>query len=95
MRALLRDKVEEQKSKYRTFDEQYFAARAADIEKEDHLQDKEVLATYGMLEGTDARVGPMRRVIAVKAQTSQSPPAAPSMPTYHRGVQKVDRYSVR
>lgn len=68
--AQLREEVEEQKSKDGTFDEDYFASRIADIEKEARRQDKEILATFGMLEGTDARVGPMRRALAVWGLTA-------------------------
>lgn len=68
--AQLREEVEEQKSKDGTFDEDYFASRIADIEKEARRQDKEILATFGMLEGTDARVAPMRRALAVWGLTA-------------------------
>ncbi|KAF8843701.1 hypothetical protein BDN67DRAFT_963867 [Paxillus ammoniavirescens] len=63
--AQLQDEIEVQKAETGTFDEEYFASRVADIEKEARRQEKEVLATYGMLEGSDARVGPMRRALAV------------------------------
>jgi fatty acid synthase subunit beta len=52
------------------FDKEYFSSRVADIEKEAHRQEKEALATYGMLEGTDARVAPMRRALAVWGLTA-------------------------
>ena len=68
--AQLRDEIEEQKSKDGAYDENYFASRIADVEKEARRQDTEVLATYGMLEGTDARVGPMRRALAVWGLTA-------------------------
>ncbi|KAI5983403.1 hypothetical protein EDD15DRAFT_2390897 [Pisolithus albus] len=51
-------------------DEDYFATRVADIEKEAHRQEKEVLSTYGMLEGSDPRVAPMRRALAVWGLTA-------------------------
>ncbi|KAG6378009.1 hypothetical protein JVT61DRAFT_14807 [Boletus reticuloceps] len=70
MHVQLRDEVEKQKSKDGSFDEDYFTSRIADIEKEACRQDKEVLATHGMLEGTDARVGPMRRALAVLGLTA-------------------------
>ena len=37
----------------------------ADIEKEAGHQEKDALATYGMLEGADARISPLRRALAV------------------------------
>ena len=46
-------------------DEEYFATRLADVEREGARQEKEALATYGMLEGSDPRVAPLRRALAV------------------------------
>jgi fatty acid synthase subunit alpha len=51
-------------------DKEYFSSRVSDIEKEARGQEKEALATYGMLEGTDARVAPMRRALAVWGLTA-------------------------
>lgn len=51
-------------------DKEYFSSRVADIEKEAHRQEKAALATYGMLEGADARVAPMRRALAVWGLTA-------------------------
>ncbi|KAF8121242.1 hypothetical protein K438DRAFT_1654229, partial [Mycena galopus ATCC 62051] len=39
-----------------SIDDEYFASRVANIEKEGAQQDKDALAMYGMLEGTDPRV---------------------------------------
>ena len=46
-------------------DEEYFATRLADVEREGARQEKEALATYGMLEGSDPRIAPLRRALAV------------------------------
>ena len=46
-------------------DEEYFATRLADVEREGVRQEKEALATYGMLEGSDPRIAPLRRALAV------------------------------
>jgi phosphopantetheine--protein transferase-like protein len=46
-------------------DEEYFAARLANVELEGARQEKEALATYGMLEGSDPRIAPLRRALAV------------------------------
>ena len=46
-------------------DEEYFATRLADVEREGAHQEKEALATYGMLEGSDPRIAPLRRALAV------------------------------
>ena len=46
-------------------DEEYFASRIADMELEAAQQEKDALATYGMLEGLDPRVSPLHRALAV------------------------------
>ena len=46
-------------------DEEYFATRLAEVEREGARQEKEALATYGMLEGSDPRIAPLRRALAV------------------------------
>jgi fatty acid synthase subunit alpha len=46
-------------------DEEYFATRLTDVEREGTRQEKEALATYGMLEGSDPRISPLRRALAV------------------------------
>lgn len=51
-------------------DEEYFAIRLADVEHEGVRQEKEALATYGMLEGSDPRIAPLRRALAVWGLTS-------------------------
>lgn len=51
-------------------DEEYFATRIADVEREGARQEKEALATYGMLEGSDPRIAPLRRALAVWGLTS-------------------------
>lgn len=51
-------------------DDEYLSSRIADIEKEAARQEKESLATYGMLEGTDPRISPLRRALAVWGLTA-------------------------
>ncbi|KAF9648674.1 fatty acid synthase [Thelephora ganbajun] len=51
-------------------DEEYFATRLADVEREGTRQEKEALATYGMLEGSDPRIAPLRRALAVWGLTT-------------------------
>lgn len=46
-------------------DEGYVASRVADLEKEAAGQEKDAIAMYGMLEGSDPRVAPLRRALAV------------------------------
>ncbi|EGN98830.1 hypothetical protein SERLA73DRAFT_168429 [Serpula lacrymans var. lacrymans S7.3] len=61
----LREEIDFRKAQSEEVDEEYFSSRVADIEKEAARQDKDALAMYGMLEGTDARVAPLRRALAV------------------------------
>ncbi|KAI6024835.1 hypothetical protein BKA83DRAFT_685883 [Pisolithus microcarpus] len=68
--AQLRAEIDALKAENSAVDEDYFATRVADIEKEAHRQEKEVLSTYGMLEGSDPRVAPMRRALAVWGLTA-------------------------
>jgi fatty acid synthase subunit alpha len=46
------------------------AELAAEIELEAKRQEKDALATYGMLEGTDPRIAPLRRALAVWGLTA-------------------------
>ncbi|CAL1716945.1 unnamed protein product [Somion occarium] len=62
---LLRDELEFRKSQGEKLNDNYFASRVADIEAEAARQEKDALATYGMLQGTDPRVAPLRRALAV------------------------------
>ena len=48
-------------------DEEYFATKIADVERGGARQEKEALATYGMLEGSDLRIAPLRRALAVRS----------------------------
>ncbi|OBZ72636.1 Fatty acid synthase subunit alpha [Grifola frondosa] len=66
----LQEEVEYHKSRGETVDEEYFACRVADIEQEAARQEKDALATYGMLQGTDPRVAPLRRALAVWGLTA-------------------------
>ena len=54
-------------------DEEYFAIRLADVEREGARQEKEALATYGRLEGSDPRIAPLRRALAVWGLTPDDP----------------------
>lgn len=61
----LREETEFRKSQGEAVDDEYFSSRVADIESEAKRQEKDAIAMYGMLEGTDARISPMRRALAV------------------------------
>ena len=64
-RQQLQDELEFRKSGGNAVDDDYVASRIADMEKEAARQEKDALATYGMLEGADPRVAPLRRALAV------------------------------
>lgn len=66
----LREELEIRKERGSVVDDDYFASRVADIEKEAARQERDALATYGMLEGTDPRVAPLRRALAVWGLTA-------------------------
>ena len=61
----LREETEFRKSQGENLDDEYFSSRVADIEKEASRQEKDAIAMYGMLEGTVARISPLRRALAV------------------------------
>ena len=69
-RQQLQDEVEFRKSGGDTIDPEYVANRVADIEKEAARQEKDAMATYGMLEGADPRIAPLRRALAVWGLTA-------------------------
>lgn len=66
----LKEELEYRQSQGDVADEEYFAIRIADLEAEARRQEKEALATYGMLEGADPRVAPLRRALAVWGLTA-------------------------
>jgi fatty acid synthase subunit alpha len=51
-------------------DSEYLSSRISDIESEAARQERDSLATYGMLEGADARIAPLRRALAVWGLTA-------------------------
>jgi fatty acid synthase subunit beta len=63
-RTLVQNEVQE------SIDEGILAARLASIEQEAVLQEKQALATYGMLEGWDPTIAPLRRALAVWGLTA-------------------------
>jgi fatty acid synthase subunit alpha len=65
----LKEEIEFRKS-HGDADEDFVATRVADIEAEAVRQERDALATYGMLEGTDARIAPLRRALAVWGLTA-------------------------
>jgi len=61
----LQEEIQYRKNQKETIDEEYIASRIADLEKQAEQQEKEALAMYGMLEGFDPRIAPLRRALAV------------------------------
>ena len=57
--------MEFQKRSGEEVDEEYFSSRIVATEKEAAQQEKDALAMYGMLEGNDPRIAPLRRALAV------------------------------
>jgi fatty acid synthase subunit beta len=66
----LHEEQEFRRAQGESIDQGYFSSRIADIEKEAVRQEKDTLAMYGMLEGTDPRVAPLRRALAVWGLTA-------------------------
>ncbi|KAH8924677.1 hypothetical protein BT69DRAFT_1308121 [Atractiella rhizophila] len=60
--SLLKDEISVAESEV---DREYIAQKMADIETEAKRQESEALAVYGMLEGYDTSISPLRRALAV------------------------------
>jgi len=63
--AQLRDEIETRKQSGEQVDDDYFSSRVSSIEEEAVRQEKHAVAMYGMLEGNDPHVSPLRRALAV------------------------------
>ncbi|KAF8071859.1 fatty acid synthase [Lyophyllum atratum] len=68
--AQLQEELGFRKAQGETLEDDYFASRVANIEKEATQQEKDALAMYGMLEGSDPRVAPLRRALAIWGLTA-------------------------
>ena len=66
----LHEEQEFRKAQGESIDQEYLSSRVVDIEKEAVRQEKDALAMYGMLEGTDPRIAPLRRALAVWGLTA-------------------------
>ncbi|KAH9945014.1 fatty acid synthase [Epithele typhae] len=69
-RQQLQEELGYRKASDSAVDEDYVASRVADMEAEAARQEKDAIATYGMLEGSDPRVAPLRRALAVWGLTA-------------------------
>jgi fatty acid synthase subunit beta len=61
----LQEEIQLQKAQGESVDDEYFVSPVANIEKEAAQQDKDALSMYAMLEGSDPRVAPIHRALAV------------------------------
>ena len=66
----LQQELDSRKDQGELVDDDYFSSRVADIENESVRQEKDAMAMYGMLEGTDPRIAPLRRALAVWGLTA-------------------------
>ncbi|KAJ3517947.1 hypothetical protein NLJ89_g178 [Agrocybe chaxingu] len=66
----LQEEIEYRKSQNEVVEDDYISDRIASLEKEAGRQEKDALAMYGMLEGYDPRVAPLRRALAVWGLTA-------------------------
>ena len=66
----LHEELETRRAHGELIDQDYFSFRVADVEKEAVRQEKDALAMYGMLEGTDPRIAPLRRALAIWGLTA-------------------------
>lgn len=62
---LLREELEARQRSGLTDEPSFVATRISFIEEEAKRQEKEALASFGMLEGSDSRISPLRRALAV------------------------------
>ncbi|PFH52946.1 hypothetical protein AMATHDRAFT_138867 [Amanita thiersii Skay4041] len=68
--AQLQDEVEYRRNQGEVVAEEEVSSRVADLEVEATRQEKDALAMYGMLEGDDPRIAPLRRALAVWGLTA-------------------------
>lgn len=66
----LQEELEYRKNAGEVVDQGYISTRIAHIEKEAAQQEKDALALYGMLEGSDPHIAPLRRALAVWGLTA-------------------------
>ena len=66
----LQEEIEYRKAQGETVDEEYISSRIADLETEASRQEKDALLMYGMLAGSDPRIAPLRRALAVWGLTA-------------------------
>ena len=68
--AQLQEEIGYRKVQGDIIEDDYFSARVANLEAEAVRQEKDALAMYGMLEGSDPHIAPLRRALAVWGLTA-------------------------
>ncbi|KAF8969171.1 fatty acid synthase [Flammula alnicola] len=66
----LQEEIAYRKREGETVDDEYISSRIVNLEKEAVRQEKDAQAMYGMLEGTDPHIAPLRRALAVWGLTA-------------------------
>ncbi len=66
----LQEEIVSRKQAGETVDSEYVSSRIVNLEKEAVRQEKDALAMYGMLEGSDPQIAPLRRALAVWGLTA-------------------------
>jgi len=61
----LQEEIAYRKKEGEAVDEEYISSRLVNLEKEAARQEKDAFGMYGMLEGSDPSVAPLRRALAV------------------------------
>lgn len=61
----LQEEIGLRKAQGEVIGDDYFSVRVADLDKEAARQEKDALAMNGMLEGSDPRIAPLRRALAI------------------------------
>ena len=67
--SLLQEEIDFNKGQNTPMNEDFISNRVAQIEQEAVRQEKDALAVYGMLEGSDPHIAPLRRALAVYGLT--------------------------
>lgn len=66
----IQEEIASRKQAGEIVDDDYVSSRIVNLEKEASRQEKDALAMYGMLEGSDPSIAPLRRALAVWGLTA-------------------------
>jgi len=59
----LQQEIQYRRNQNEAVEDEYISSRISDLEQEAHQEEKDSLAMYGMLEGYDPRIAPLRRAL--------------------------------